>query len=150
MALLHNMSKLIVKFKKLDERAVIPSRAHERGAGWDLTCTSVQEDMRHNCVSYGTGLAVEIPDGFVGLIFPRSSVYKEDLDLTNAVGVIDSSYRGEVMAKFRILQPHTHRYTIGDRIGQLIIMPYPEVEFEQADKLDDSERGTGGYGSTGK
>ena len=139
-----------VRFKKLTENAVMPRKAHPTDAGFDLTCTSVQEDMRHNCVSYGTGLAVGIPDGFVGLIFPRSSVYKEDLDLTNAVGVIDSSYRGEVMAKFRILQPHTHRYTIGDRIGQMIIMPYPEVEWEEAEELSDSDRGTGGYGSSGR
>lgn len=139
-----------IRFKKLDPKAVVPHRAHDTDAGFDLTCISVEEDRRHNCVSYGTGIAVEIPSGYVGLIFPRSSVYKEDIALTNCVGVIDSGYRGEIKAKFRILQPHIHRYTEGDRIGQMIILPYPEVEYEEAEELSDSDRGTGGYGSSGR
>ena len=139
-----------IKFKRLSPDAMIPAKAHATDAGFDLTCTSVEEDRRHNCVSYGTGIAVEIPVGYAGFLFPRSSVYKEDIDLTNCVGVIDAGYRGEIMAKYRILQPHIHRYTVGDRIGQLIIMPLPEIEFAECDSLSDSDRGTGGYGSTGK
>lgn len=139
-----------IRIKKLHQDAVIPTKAHQTDAGFDLHCTTVEEDRKHNCVSYGTGIAMEIPRGYVGLIFPRSSVYKEDIDLTNCVGVIDSGYRGEIMAKFRILQPHIHRYTTGDRIGQIIILPYPEVEFEEAEELDESDRGTGGYGSSGR
>lgn len=139
-----------IKFTKKHPDAVIPAKAHPTDAGFDLTCTSVEEDLKHNCVSYGTGIAVEIPEGYVGLVFPRSSVYKEDIALTNCVGVIDSGYRGEIKAKFRILQPHIHRYTKGDRICQMIILPYPEVEFEEADELSDSDRGEGGYGSTNK
>lgn len=139
-----------VKVKRLVPEAELPSRAHSSDAGFDLKCVSVEEDRRHNCISYGTGLAFEIPAGHVGLIFPRSSVYKEDLDLSNCVGVIDSGYRGEVKAKFRILQPHIHRYTIGDRIGQMIVVPYPEVEYEEVSELEESDRGEGGYGSTGR
>lgn len=139
-----------IRFKKLHPEAKSPFKAHATDAGFDLTCTSATEDRRHNCVSYGTGIAVEIPRGYVGLVFPRSSVYKEDIDLTNCVGVIDSGYRGEIMAKFRILQPHIHRYTTGDRIAQLIVLPYPEIEFEEAEELDESDRGTGGYGSSGR
>ena len=141
---------LRVRFKKTVPEATAPTKAHHTDAGFDLTCVSVEEDRRHNCVSYGTGIAVEIPNGYVGLVFPRSSVYKEDIDLSNCVGVIDSGYRGEISAKYRILQPHIHRYTVGDRIGQLIIMPYPTVEWVESDELSDSDRGTGGYGSTGR
>ena len=141
---------MMVRFKKTHPDATIPTKAHATDAGFDLTCVSVEEDRRHNCVSYGTGIAVEIPEGYVGLVFPRSSVYKEDIDLSNCVGVIDSGYRGEITAKFRILQPHVHRYTVGDRIAQIIIMPYPEVRWEEADELGESDRGEGGYGSSGR
>lgn len=139
-----------IKFKKLSPLAVVPTRAHATDAGFDLTVASVTEDRRHEVVSYGTGIAVEIPDGYVGLVFPRSSVYKEDLLLSNCVGVIDSGYRGEIMAKFKILRPLIHRYTVGDRMAQLVIVKLPDVEFEEADELSESERGEGGYGSSGK
>ena len=79
-----------VRFKKLEDGAVAPSRAHDTDAGFDLTAVSVSEDRKRNIVTYGTGIAVEIPDGYVGLIFPRSSAYKHQLELANCVGVIDS------------------------------------------------------------
>lgn len=139
-----------VRIKKLIDSAVLPSKAYADDAGFDLVAISVEEDRKRNIVSYGTGLAFEIPKGHVGLIFPRSSVYKHQISLSNCVGVIDSGYRGEVLLKFRIEQPHISRYTIGDRIGQMIIMPYPEVEFEEAQELSETDRGTGGYGSSGK
>ena len=139
-----------IRFKKLNQYAVIPAKAHPTDAGFDLTCTSVDEDLVKNIVTYGTGIAVEIPRGYVGLVFPRSSVYKVQLQLSNSVGVIDSGYRGEITFKFRIVHPHIRRYGLGERIGQLVILPYPEIEFEEADSLEDSDRGTGGYGSTGK
>lgn len=139
-----------VRIKKLIDSAVLPSKAHADDAGFDLVAISVEEDRKRNIVSYGTGLAFEIPKGYVGLIFPRSSVYKHQISLSNCVGVIDSGYRGEVSFKFRIEQPHISRYTIGDRIGQLIIMPYPEIEFEEVEDLSETERGTGGYGSSGR
>ena len=139
-----------VKIKKLNENAVIPRYAHHTDAGLDLVAVSKSKDRDGNFV-YGTGLAFEIPDGHVGLLFPRSSIYKQDLFLTNSVGVIDSGYRGEVMFKFKpIASEVKHHYQVGDRIGQLIIIPYPNVEFVEADELSDSERGEGGYGSSGR
>ena len=138
-----------VKIQKLSEEAVIPSKAHPTDAGFDITAIGVEEDRKRGIVTYHTGLAFEIPDGYVGLLFPRSSAYKHQLSLANSVGVIDSGYRGEVMFKFRICQPHISRYSIGDRIGQIIIIPYPEIEFEETALLGQSDRGEGGYGSTG-
>jgi dUTP pyrophosphatase len=114
----------------------------------DLVATSRSVDDKGNIV-YGTGLAFEIPKGYVGLIFPRSSLSKYGLMLTNHVGVIDSGYRGEVTAKFKVISGNPEIYKVGDRIAQMIIMPYPKVEFTDTDVLSDSERGTGGYGSTG-
>lgn len=149
-----------VKIKKLNDKAVIPAYAHSTDAGMDLVATSKELDEYGNVV-YGTGLAFEIPDGYVGLVFPRSSNCKKDLLLTNSVGVIDSGYRGEVTFKFR---PHTEvaldgisisnfgtqaQYKVGERVGQIIIMPYPHIEFEEVEELGESDRGTGGYGSTG-
>lgn len=148
-----------IRFKKLSSEALIPTKAHPTDAGFDLTATSFKRDSYGSYV-YGTGIAVEIPEGYVGLVFPRSSIAKKDMILTNCVGVIDSGYRGEIMAKFkpadRFMTSVKHNdnrisyYETGDRIAQLIIMPYPEIEFEEADELSDSERGTGGYGSTGE
>lgn len=145
---------LKVRFKKLSPEAVVPTKAHESDAGFDLVATSVKSDRDGNLV-YGTSLAVEIPRGYVGLIFPRSSICMRQMFLTNAVGVIDCGYRGEVMAKFKytnggILKEYGGIYKVGDRIAQLIIMPYPEVEFKEVEELSDSDRGDGGYGSTGK
>lgn len=138
-----------VKIKKVDSNAVIPSYAKQGDAGLDLTAVSKVRDDSGNVV-YGTGLAFEIPQGYVGLVFPRSSNAKKDLWLTNSVGVIDSGYRGEVMFKYRPVSFKEREYAVGERIGQLIIMPYPHIEFEEADELSESERSTGGYGSSGK
>lgn len=138
-----------VRIKKLDPNSVIPTYAKEGDAGLDLTAVSKTVDHSGNIV-YGTGLAFEIPQGYVGLVFPRSSNAKKDLWLTNSVGVIDSGYRGEVMFKYRPVSFQERTYMVGERIGQLIIMPYPHIEFEEADELSESERSTGGYGSSGK
>lgn len=136
-----------VKIKKLHPDAVIPSYAKAGDAGMDLTAVrSTNDDGRH--ITYHTGLAVEIPKGHVGLLFPRSSVYKTSMALSNCVGVIDSGYRGEIMMKFAF-SPYSNIYGVGDRIGQLIIMPYPEVQFEEVAELSSTDRGVGGYGSTG-
>jgi len=135
-----------VKMKKLDVEAVIPRYAKPGDAGMDLT--AVWKNQTMDVVTYGTGLAVEIPSGYVGLLFPRSSIYKTKMSLTNAVGVIDSGYRGEIMMKFKVTDKRV-MYKVGDRVGQLVIMPYPEVEFEEVDELSESSRGSGGYGSTG-
>ena len=135
-----------VKIKKLHEDAVIPRYAKDGDAGMDLTAVDVESDG--GVITYKTGLAVEIPRWHVGLLFPRSSVYKTGQSLTNCVGVIDSGYRGEIMLKFT-LSPYQREYEIGDRVGQLIIMPYPKVEFEEVEELTETSRGKGGYGSTG-
>lgn len=137
-----------IKIKRLTENAVIPTKAHPTDAGLDLTATSVKVESAN--IVYGTGLAFEIPEGHVGLIFPRSSNAKKDLLLTNSVGVVDCHYRGEVMFKFRPTNGDPNTYTVGDRIGQLIVMPLPDVELEEVDELSETDRGCGGYGSTGK
>ena len=139
-----------IRFKKLSPSAVMPLKAHASDAGFDLTCTRY-EVTNGELFTYHTDIAVEIPEGHVGLLFTRSSVYKQDLFLTNSVGVIDSGYRGEVMFKFKqVCQDVKQHYQVGDRIGQLIIIPYPYIEFVEADELSDSERGAGGYGSSGR
>lgn len=145
---------LEVKIKKLNENAVIPSYAKQYDAGLDLTATSYSYDEKLDCHIYGTGLAAEIPEGYVGLVFPRSSNRKTDAYLSNHVGVIDSGYRGEIMTSFKsrdgklVAQPEAP-YKIGDRIAQIIIMPYPIVKFIESDTLSETERGDGGHGSTG-
>lgn len=142
-----------IKIKKLHENAVIPKYAKNGDAGLDLTAISKEYDG--NNIVYKTGLAFEIPENFVGLLFPRSSNSKTDLYLTNHVGIIDSSYRGEIMLKFKSVLSSSGQYIsgkeyyIGDRVGQLIILPYPQIEFEEVGELSETERGTGGYGSSG-
>ena len=157
-----------VKIKKLHPDAVIPAYAKTGDAGMDLTAVTFDVDEFGN-LCYGTGLAFEIPEGYVGLVFPRSSIYKKGIVLSNSVGVIDSGYRGEVSFKFKTdsdmvafaaqgtesatytRQPTQNRdtYKLGDRIGQIIIMPYPQIEFEEVEELSETERGTQGYGSSG-
>jgi len=140
---------MIIKIKKLHEDAVIPSYAKPGDAGMDLTATSIVDDAFQ--VTYGTGIAVEIPEGYVGLIFPRSSIRKYQLQLSNSVGVIDSGYRGEIQFTFnKTGGVPSKKYEVGDRVGQLIIMPFPTVTPVESDSLSDSERGDGGFGSTGK
>lgn len=177
-----------VKIKKLCETAVIPSYAMPGDAGMDLVATSRVFDKYGN-VEYGTGLAMEIPEGYVGLIFARSSISKQDLSLANAVGVIDSGYRGEIKFKFKPTLAYmtfgvatnskgidedsdssdssdsfdfvgiaggiekdcvdASIYNVGDRIGQIIIMPYPTISFLEVDELSSTERADGGFGHTG-
>lgn len=145
-----------VKIKKLNESAVIPKYSKTGDAGMDLVATSKETDKYGNIV-YGTGLAFEIPKGYVGLLFPRSSISKYDMNLTNSTGVLDSGYRGEVFFKFKrpsrfinIFEDICSTYNVGDRIGQIIILPYPQIEFEEVKELSETDRGTGGFGSTGK
>jgi dUTP pyrophosphatase len=164
-----------VKVKKLHSDAVAPKFGKPGDAGADLVATSIDVDRDLDQVVYGTGIAVEIPEGMVGLIFPRSSVRDYDLVMSNSVGVIDSGYRGEIMVTFNYKSDkdtrsvltdmadtekwtpfHTKKtyaydiYNVGDRIAQLIIMPVPLVEYMIVDELSETERGTGGHGSTGQ
>ena len=178
-----------VKIKKLNEKAVIPTYAHATDAGLDLTAVSVKRDSAKDIYIYGTGLAIEIPKGYVGLLFPRSSNRNTEAYMTNHVGIIDSGYRGEVMVCYKTRTARTicdnlgdvitdfyetqssceerditqfvedmlkdgrnaikAPYSIGDRIAQLIIIPYLSVELEKVEELTETERGDGGFGSTG-
>ena len=135
-----------IKIKKLHPNAIIPEYAKIGDAGLDLTAVDFEVTGLH--ITYKTGLAVAIPEGFVGLLFPRSSVYKTGQYLTNSVGVIDSGYRGEIMLKFTRPELDS-QYKVGDRVGQLIIMPYPQIKLEEVEDLGTTDRGRGGFGSTG-
>lgn len=172
-----------INFKKLHPDAKLPYHAKPGDAGADLVAVSVMVGAEGE-LEYRTGLSVQIPRGFVGLLFMRSSVFKYDINLTNAVGVIDSGYRGEIMFKYRpdfehwefALQRQDFQttlelgeilffetasdearervlgakcYAIGDRIGQLVIVPHMEIESIFVEELDSTERGVDGYGSTG-
>ena len=166
-----------VKFKKLSDKAVMPSKAHPTDAGFDMVATKV--NITEDYVEYETGIALEIPDGYVGYIFPRSSNSKKDLLLANSVGIIDSCYRGEVKFRYkRILMPimqdvmvapptddiltdakntrkmpgliyrNDHIYKEGDKVGQLVIMPIPEITLVETNELTETDRGENGFGST--
>ena len=139
-----------VRIKRLSENAVIPTYANPGDAGLDLVATyvKVEDHNKYGFFEYGTGLAVEIPEGYIGLIFPRSSISKTGMMLANAVGVIDSSYRGEIKLRFKYISG-TNSYEVGDRVAQLIILPYPIVEFEEVQELSETQRSSGGFGSTG-
>jgi dUTP pyrophosphatase len=138
---------LNIKVKKLHPEAVIPKYSRDGDAGLDLTAISVS--IEKDWISYDTGLSFEIPNGYVGLIFPRSSISNTGLALSNAVGVIDSNYRGSVSFRFRVVSDNQRIYALGDRIGQLVIMPYPNVVLKEVEQLTNTERGSGSYGSSG-
>jgi dUTP pyrophosphatase len=141
---------VMVKVKKLDPNAVIPSYSKVGDAGMDLTITNIKENTSFS-ITYGFGIAMEIPKGHVGLVFPRSSVRNQELILSNCVGVIDSGYRGELQATFKKTQGlDSISYNVGERGAQIIILPYPTVFMTEVPELSETERGTGGFGSTGK
>lgn len=135
-----------VRYKKLSKKAKEPSRAHKGDAGYDLYVSRCGYE-REVWVCH-SDVAFEIPEGHVGLVFPRSSIADTAMMLSNSVGVIDSCYRGEVSAKFRVVDVG-RVYREGDRFAQLVIIPYPEVVLVESDKLSDTDRGEGGYGSSG-
>ena len=138
-----------VKIKRLKPNAVIPTYAKDGDAGMDVIATSVISDTPEQ-ITYGLGIALEIPKGFVGLVFPRSSIRKYDLTLSNSVGVIDSGYRGELQATFKKTQGlDSIKYKVGERGAQIIILPYPTIYMTEVPELSDTERGSGGFGSTG-
>jgi len=145
------MSQVKVKIKKLVSEAIIPQYSKPGDAGLDLVATyiKIEDHQNYGYYEYGTGLALEIPEGYAGLIFPRSSISNTGMILTNSVGVIDSGYRGEVRVRFKYVKG-TKSYEVGDKIAQLIIIPYPIVEFEEVEELSNTDRGDGGFGSTGK
>ena len=140
-----------VKFKKLNGLAQSPSRANKGDAGFDLVASSIEHPLGSTgvFVEICTGISVEIPTGYVGLVFPRSSITKTKHFLRNSVGVIDSGYRGEIKLRFS-LDESPSSYQIGDKVAQIIFIKLPTVELIEVEELSTSDRGTGGFGSSGK
>jgi dUTP pyrophosphatase len=145
-----------VRFSKLDERAVTPKSARPGDAGYDLTAISYEYVANADVpyYNYDFGLSIEVPFGYVGLLFPRSSISNKDLMLTNCVGVLDSGYRGPISARFKTTHfkgEIPHLYKAGERVAQLVIVPYLQAEFEEVpySELSVTERSTGGFGSSG-
>jgi len=144
-----------INIKKNHPEAVIPSYAKKGDAGMDLIAVSAKvlvdsltdEDTK---LEVDSGLSFEIPEGYVGLVFPRSSIKSTGVRLSNAVGVIDSGYRGTVKSVFDITDKSLAYYEKGDKFAQLIILPYPSIQFILVDELSNTDRGEGGFGSTGK
>lgn len=136
--------------KKLHKNAVIPARAKQGDAGLDLTAVSmtIVDDKGYGYIEYDIGISLEIEEGYVGLIYPRSSISNTGLWLANSVGVIDSGYRGPIRARFKYV-PDTEKYNVGDRVAQLIIKKLEDVDIELLEELSTSERGEGGFGSSG-
>lgn len=137
---------------KIIDKAIpttIPRTQNSGDAGLDLVATSIS--FTDDFIEYGTNLAFEIPHGFVGLLFPRSSISKYDLNLCNSVGVIDSGYRGEVKLRFKTTHNyHPNKlYKVGDKVGQLVLVPFISPTLNIVDELTETKRGSGGFGSTG-
>lgn len=140
--------ELLVKVKKLHPNAKVPQYMTAGAAAVDLYATEVKLEQMY--VEYKTGLAFEIMEGHMGLLFPRSSVSSQTtLVMANCVGVIDADFRNEVLVRFRPLYPDSNKiYKVGDRVAQLVIVPIPRMNIVEVDELSDTTR-TGGFGSTG-
>lgn len=156
---LYNQQHLTVKFKTFTGKATPPSYVTTFAAGADLTVTEIEYDTTNKIYKYHTGLAIEIPEGYLGLLFPKSNIADRDLTLANCVGVIDSDYRGEICGKFRPVKKHNWLlrwffgstiYQPGEMCLQLIIIPYPKVHFIGVEQLSETKRGTKGFGEMDK
>ena len=149
-------NNLQINIKKLNDNAIIPTYGSQFAAGADLYAithndTNMVEILPGETAFIGTGISMEIPNGYVGLIYARSGLAcKQGLAPANKVGVIDSDYRGEIMVALYNQSNETKVITSGDRIAQIIIQPVMQFDFIEVDKLNESERGDGGFGSTGK
>ncbi len=142
---------MILKLKKLNDNAIIPTRGSEKAAGYDLYAAEEVNIKAGETVKIGTGIAVAIPDGYFGGIYARSGLAtKEGLRPANCVGVIDSDYRGELIVSIHNDSSVDRLIEKGERMAQLVVQPYLSVEFEEADELDETERGDGGFGHSGK
>ncbi|MBQ8351902.1 MAG: dUTP diphosphatase [Clostridia bacterium] len=144
--------KATVRFKKLDSRAAVPTYGTPYAAGADLyaLCDSPLTIEPGQTVLVHTGIALEIPEGYVGLIYARSGLAtKRGLAPANKVGVIDADYRGEIMVALYNQSAVLQTVESGERIAQLVITPFLQVDLEECDELSDTQRGTGGFGSTG-
>ena len=145
--------KPTIKVKKLDEKAVLPTYGSEYAAGADLYALSDGDITIEpgQTVLVHTGLSMEIPEGYAGLIYARSGLAsKKGLAPANKVGVVDADYRGELMVALHNHSTVPQTVSGGERIAQLVIAPFLAVNFTEADELTDTERGEGGFGSTGR
>jgi dUTP pyrophosphatase len=139
-----------IKFKKLREDAVTPRQGREGDACWDLVTTGMTQKVPERYIEYGTGIAIQVPEDHVGLLFPRSSVSNYDMSLANCVGIIDPNYRGEIRLRFRTTNTGMPSiYRAGEKVGQIMIIPRPHIDWEEEKELDDTNRGEGGFGSSG-
>ena len=145
---------MLIKIKKLRPEARIPSSGSAYAAGYDLYACLPEGDVTvapHTTAKIGTGLALAVPEGYFGAIFARSGLAtKQGLRPANCVGVCDSDYRGEYIIALHNDSNEDRVIAHGDRIAQLVVMPYLPVEFEECDELPETERGVGGFGSTGR
>ena len=142
-----------IQLKKLREGAVMPKRGSEYSAGYDLfACIDAPVTLGpHETVKIGTGISASVPEGYFGAVFARSGLAaKQGLRPANCVGVCDSDYRGEYIVALHNDTEFPQTVSNGDRIAQLVILPFMEADFEFVDELDDTGRGAGGFGSTGK
>lgn len=137
-----------IKFKKLHDNAVLPSYTLEGDGAMDLTAV-LKWTESDNLVCYDTGLAIELPEDHVALLLARSSISKKNMILANSVGLIDSNYRGPLIFKFYKAEESV-TYEIGERVGQILVIPRPKFTAEWADELSSTNRGSGGFGSTGQ
>jgi dUTP pyrophosphatase len=144
------VKEMELKIKKLIPEAVIPQYAKNGDACFDIVATSISFANPYY-IEYGTGLAMEVPEGFVGTLFPRSSISNTDLTLANSTGILDSGYRGEIKFRFRTSsRSFGKHYAVGDRIGQMMLVEIPKIKFKEVTELSTTERGEGGYGSSGR
>ncbi len=142
-----------IQIQKLKEQAIVPTRGSVHAAGYDLyACLEHEIEIpAGETVKIGTGLSIAVPEGYFGAIFARSGLAaKEGLRPANCVGVADSDYRGEYIVALHNDSAVVRKVTPGERIAQLVVMPYLSVEFEEVAALDETARGAGGFGSTGK
>ena len=142
-----------VKIKKLNKSAIIPTRGSNQAAGYDLyACVDTPVNIPAHCTEkIPTGLAIEIPDGYFGGIFARSGLAtKHGLRPSNCCGVVDSDYRGNVIVALHNDTNEEKLIMPGERIAQLVVLPYLPIIFEEVEELTDTERGDGGFGSTGR
>ena len=167
---LESIKNVTVNFKKRREDAVIPSYAHDGDVGMDMTAVDVEYDAEHDLYIYHTGLSCETEQGYGVFLFPRSSNCKTDAYLTNHTGIVDSFlYRGEIQFRYKNRDRYRKSfwewltgkvnveralkkapYKVGDRVGQMVVFPHPQVTIWEFNELSDTVRGTGGFGSTGK
>ena len=138
-----------IQIQKLTKKAEMPFQATVGAAGYDIYCTRTETTKDGKTLLCHTDIAMAIPEGYAGIVFPRSSVALRGMSMCNSVGVIDSDYRGEITGMFTLLAD-AEPYKPGERFAQIVFMPVQQVKFGQVAALPETTRGTGGYGSTGK